>query len=278
MKLSNIHIQKATKKKETIFMYTAPSLSKQAKLAHGFFTRIGGVSTSVYSSLNCQANCNDNPENIVTNQSLVCSAVGFNYNDLRILDQIHSASVITIHNKEKTTSCLQADALVTSLSGILLGIRTADCVPILFFDSKNKVIAAAHAGWKGTVAGVIENTILAMQNLGAEVPNILTSIGPCIQQSFYEIDQAFYGGIVEQNNSYERFFIRSKQADHYMFDLPGYCVEKLQQVGVKTIDNLEIDTYSNPNILFSFRRAAHENKNSSKRAECGRQLSVIGML
>jgi YfiH family protein len=265
-------------RKKDIFKYTAPNLVKQDKLAHGFFTKIGGVSESVYSSLNCNTNCEDNPENIVKNQEIVCNALSFTYNNLKILDQVHSASVIIIHDMVQATSHLQADALVTNLSGILLGVKTADCVPILFFDSKNKIIAAAHAGWKGAIAGILENTILTMQNLGAEISNIIAAIGPSIQQQSYEVDQAFYHKFIEKDPLTSQFFIDSTKTTYYMFDLAKYCINKLEKIGIQTIDHLSIDTYSNPDMLFSFRRTTYENKNLGNQLECGRQLSVIGML
>ncbi|OJW73593.1 MAG: hypothetical protein BGO68_03080 [Candidatus Amoebophilus sp. 36-38] len=257
----------------------SPTLAKYNKLvAHGFFARLGGVSNSVYQSLNCNIQSADRLENVIKNQTIVCHSLGFTQKDLRMLDQVHSASVITIKNKTQTTSHLQADALVTKLPNLLLGVKTADCIPILLFDVKNKIIAVAHAGWKGAVSEIIDHTILAMQNLGAEISHIVTALGPCIQQKSYEVDQAFYNKFIEHDALNKQFFINAKKIAHYMFDLPRYCVNKLKQIGIQTIDNLDIDTYSNPDTLFSFRRATHENKNPEATVECGRQLSVIGML
>jgi YfiH family protein len=265
-------------RKKNILKYTAPNLVKQNKLAHGFFTKIGGVSESVYSSLNCNTNGKDKPENVVKNQKIVCNALNFSYNNLKILDQVHSASVITIADATQVTSHLQADALVTNLSGILLGIKTADCVPALFFDSKNKIIAAAHAGWKGAIAGILEHTILAMKNLGAEISNIIVAIGPSIQQESYEVGQAFYHTFVTNDPSNSQFFVISNRTTYYMFDLAKYCINKLENMGIQVIDHLRIDTYSNADSFFSFRRINYGSKKLVNQFECGRQLSVIGLL
>jgi len=148
------------------FRYTSPMLAKYDHLAHGFFTRLDGVSSSVYQSLNCSLQSADNLGNVIQNQTIVCNALGFTLNNLRLLDQAHSASVVTINNASQTTSDLEADALVTSTPNLLLAIKTADCVPILFYDPKNDIIAAAHAGWKGAVLGILDHTVFAMQDLG----------------------------------------------------------------------------------------------------------------
>ncbi len=264
--------------KNTIFRYIAPGLAKQDNLAHGFFTRIGGISSSVYKSLNCNVSSADSTENVTKNRKIICNTLGFAYNNLKTLNQVHSTSVITISDAAQATEHLRADALVTALPNILLGIKTADCVPILFFDIKRKILAAAHAGWKGAISGIIDNTVFAMQSLGAEISNIVASIGPCIQQESYEVDQVFYDKVIEKDILDKRFFINSVKAEHYMFNLPGYCLNRLKKIGIQTIDNLGIDTYSNPSTLFSFRRATHENKNPGTKIEYGTQLSVIGIL
>lgn len=261
-------------KNNSIFSYNSPILTNQGSLAHGFFTRLGGISSSVYESLNCNTQSSDKIENVIKNQTIICHNLGFTHNNLRMADQIHSASVIVIKDKAQQTSGLKADALVTQSSNILLGIKTADCVPILFFDNKSNTIGAAHAGWKGALSGVIENTILAMQSLGAGVNHIIAAIGPCIQQASYEVDECLYAQFIEKDHTNKQFFINSNKANHYLFDLSGYCIGSLKKIGIRTIDNLNIDTYSNRDTLFSFRRSAHETNG----LECGRQLSVIGLL
>lgn len=271
-------LEEQKENRNSIFSYTAPNIAKQKDVVHGFFTKLGGISDSVYQPLYCNGYSVDNSENVINYQAIVCNSLGFPHNELRILKQIHSACVITIKDKAQATSHLQADALITNLPNILLGVKTADCVPILVVDTKNKIIAVIHAGWKGAILGIIDNTLHAMKNLGADIAHMATALGPCIQQESYEVDQALYNKFIEDDKASSCFFINSKQAKHYMFDLPGYCFNKLKQIGIQVIDRLGIDTYSNPNTLFSFRRATHENTNLDARAQCGRQLSVIGLV
>jgi len=261
-----------------MLLYTASNMNKQGKLVHGFFTKINKAKNRIYKSSKCNADSVDTLKDVVDNNKIICNTLGFAYEDLKTLNQVHSASVITIYNKAEITSNIQADALITSVPNILLGVKTADCVPILFFDIENKIIAAAHAGWKGALAGIIENTILAMKNIGADISTIVTSIGPCIQQKSYEVSQDFHNKFTENNIANSQFFIPSRRTAHHMFNLPGYCVNRLKKNGIQNIDNLGIDTYSNPATLFSFRRATHKNKNLGAEVKYGKQLSIIGML
>ena len=265
-------------KNKAIFSYNSPILTEQRNLAHGFFTRIGGISRLAYQSLNCNTQSSDKIENVIKNQTIICHNLGFTHSNLKMADQIHSASVIIIKDKDQQTSHLKADALVTQSSNILLGIKTADCVPILFFDNKSNTIGAAHAGWKGALSGVIGNTILAMQSLGAQINDIIATIGPCIQQPSYEVDECLHAKFIEKDCENKQFFISSNKANHYLFDLPGYCIACLKKIGIRTIDNLNIDTYSNADTLFSFRRSTHETNRLINPIECGRQLSAIGLL
>lgn len=262
---------------EKLFRYNGFGLLRQETIKHGFFTKNGGISqTPEFASLNCNSYSADEPSNILQNKKLIADDLGFEIDNLKTIHQIHSKMVITVLDYETPTNDLQADALVTNLPNLLLGITTADCAPILFYDPKHKVIGAAHAGWKGAVEGIIENTLNAMGLLGADVSNIFATIGPCIQQYSYEVDQNFYDQLVMINQSYQEFFHPSKQRQHYMFDLPGYCIRLLRASGVTKIENLGVDTYSNQNILFSYRRSFHEQAPSPK-INFGTQLSVIGI-
>ncbi|KIE06092.1 Laccase domain protein [Candidatus Jidaibacter acanthamoeba] len=266
-------------KESKTFKYSGLKLAEQANLAHGFFTRKGGVSKDLhFQSLNCNLASSDSKKNVITNREIISNSLGFSHNKLITVTQIHSNRVISIKDGDEHIKHPVADALVTNLPGILLGIKTADCAPILFFDPKKQIIAAAHAGWKGAISGIIGNTIAAMQNLGANIADIICVIGPCIQQASYEVDESFYNNFISVKPASSKFFINSKQADHYMFDLPAYCVERLKIIGIQHIDNLGIDTYSNPEF-FSYRRATHEkNFNKDGKAEYGTQLSVVGIL
>jgi YfiH family protein len=162
----------------------------------------------------------------------------------------------------------QADALVTNKPGIVLGILTADCLPILFADTKKKIIGAAHAGWKGAFDGVIESTLEAMHKLGAD--DIIATIGPAIAQKSYEVGPEFIGRFVQQHIGNVNYFIPSAKPDHHLFDLPGYAQQRLQQAGITKINLLAHDTCFEENRFFSYRRSCLRGKKSY-----GRQVSAI---
>ena len=190
-----------------------------------------------------------------------------------LIDQVHSSDVVVIDDESKiplATNRPKADAIVTNLKDLIIGLFTADCTPILFFDEKNSVIGAAHAGWLGAFKNIANNTISKMIEIGAQIENIKVVIGPTIRQKSYEISQEFYDRFVVENSENKKFFIDGKRAEKYMFDLPAYVKEQLQNAGIKDIIDEEIDTYSNADKLFSYRRSAHLNE-----ADCGRNVSVI---
>ncbi len=190
-----------------------------------------------------------------------------------LVNQIHSSDVLVINDQSKIPSATnrpKADAIVTNLKNLIIGLFTADCMPILFFDEKNSVIAAAHAGWLGAFKNIADNTIAKMLEIGAKIENIKVIIGPTIRQESYEISQEFYDRFVGENSENKKLFIRGKRAEHYLFDLPGYVKEKLQKAGIKNILDEKIDTYSNAEKLFSYRRSTHLGE-----ADCGRNISVI---
>jgi YfiH family protein len=196
---------------------------------------------------------------------------GFNYSDLLLVNQVHGAEVVVIDEKEKIhgeQNLPKADALVTNLQGIVIGIITADCAPILFFDEEKKVIAATHAGWPGAKLGVISATVTAMKKLGAE--KISAIIGPMIQQKSYEVSQEFFDDFMREDSANKIFFIDGVKPGKYFFDLPSYVEKKLRESGIEKIENERIDTYENEGKLFSFRRSTHREEK-----DCGRNVSVI---
>lgn len=189
------------------------------------------------------------------------------------LNQIHSSDIFVIDDKSKipsSTNRPKADAIVTNLKNLTIGLFTADCAPILFFDETNSVIAAAHSGWQGAFKNITKNTIDAMLKMGAKIGNIQTIIGPTIQQKSYEISQEFYDRFMSEGGNNEKFFINSKRAKHYLFDLPSYIKDQLVGAGIKNIIDEKIDTYSNPEKFFSYRRSTHLGE-----VDCGRNVSVI---
>ena len=236
-------------------------LKNDARLAHGFFGRSGGVSTGIYASLNCGAGSQDDPAHVAENKRRVTEKLGAQ--TLLTLAQIHSVKVVTV--SEPFTTPPEADAMVTNRQGIALGILTADCAPVLFADADAGVIGAAHAGWKGAIGGVLENTVAAMEALGASRTEISVVIGPTIAQASYEVGEAFRQPFIAQDESNARFFTEA----HY-FDLPGYIAHRLTQMRLASVEDLAIDTYANEAEYFSYRRKTHRSD-----PDYGRQLSAM---
>lgn len=251
-------------------LHTCPQLSDISGIRHGFFGRVGGVSEGIYSSLNCGYGSGDALKHVHQNREIVAEKLGVSSADLCTVSQIHSPKAVIVQEPWQVQHAPVADALVTNQAGIALGILTADCMPILFADGKNMVIAAAHAGWKGAFSGVIESTIAAMQQLGATPENITATIGPAISAQSYEVSADFRANFLGQAAENEIFFTPSPNEGHFMFDLPAYGVMHLKKSGIKNINVIAKDTCSNDNEFFSYRR-------SCKRTESayGRQISVI---
>ncbi|WHQ47092.1 MAG: peptidoglycan editing factor PgeF [Candidatus Midichloria sp.] len=243
-------------------LFLISSLFNQIKsIQHGFFSKLREVNQEESSLPN--RNTPSNIEKIT--KSFNCT------NNVKFLRQIHSNKVIIVENPSQICSNIEADALVTRLPQVLLAIKTADCVPILFCDPENNIIGAAHAGWRGALAGIIENTIEQLMKLGAK--HIHAVIGPCIRVQNYEVNQDFHQNAIKINLKSLNFFTDGHKKDHYQFDLPNYCSSILKESGVN-VDDLEIDTYSNPQLFFSYRRAYHNTK-SGHAVKYGNQVSAI---
>lgn len=246
---------------------TAPSLDG---MAHGFFGRQGGVSTDELASLNCGLGSNDDPALIAENRQRVTEAA-LPGATLTGLYQVHGNRCIIVDEDSDLAARPEADALATRTPGILLGILTADCVPVLFADAEAGVVGAAHAGWKGALAGVTDATIAAMESLGASRDSIAVAIGPCIARASYEVDDGFVERFTADDPANERFFADGRPG-HAMFDIAAYVAARVAAAGVKRIAIGGQDTYALPQDYFSYRRACHKSENSY-----GRQLSVIGL-
>lgn len=241
-----------------------------AGIAHGFFGRRGGVSTGDLASLNCGLGSNDDPALIAENRRRAADAV-LPGAALTGLYQVHGNRCVTIDAASDLAARPEADALATRTPGILLGILTADCVPVLFADRDAGVVGAAHAGWKGAIAGITDATLAAMEALGADRSRIVAAIGPCIGRASYEVDAAFAARFVADDPANERFFAAGKPG-HAMFDIAAYVAARLAAAGVATVAIGGQDTYAEADCYFSYRRACHRQENSY-----GRQLSVIGI-
>lgn len=248
----------------------SPALGKLdgAGIAHGFFTREGGVSEGLYAGLNVGLGSHDAPERVRENRARVAGWFGEDLDHLATLYQVHSPYVIVVDGPVSGERP-KADGQVTATPGIVLGVLTADCGPVLFTDPQARVIGAAHAGWKGAFEGVLENTIAAMEQLGARRENIVASLGPSISQRNYEVGPEFHERFMARNEDWARFFTPSDKEGHYLFDLANLTVSRLRAAGVKA-ENLDICTYADEDRFFSYRRTTHR-----KEPDYGRQISAI---
>lgn len=255
-------------------MLTSAYFSNQPNLQHAFFTRRGGVSKGIYASLNCGTGSLDSLDAVTENRRRACESLTLSHENLVTLRQVHSAkSIIITEAFLDTKKPPKADAMVTRTPGLILGILTADCAPILFGDVTHGVIGAAHAGWKGALNGVIEQTVSAMLKIGANKKNIVASIGPCIGQASYQVGAEFCSLFVGSDPEASRFFQRETHTDKYIFDLSGYIRARLLKVGIACVETFRNDTYQEEELFFSYRRNTHR-----KLEDYGRMISAIAIV
>ena len=238
---------------------------------HGFLGRRGGVSTGVCAGLNVGLGSEDDREAIRINRGLAVEAVAPGAR-LVTVPQVHSPTALAVAQPFPDDARPHADAMVTDRPGLALGILTADCTPVLFADIGAGVIGAAHSGWKGAIGGVLEATVSAMETLGAERTRIAAAIGPTIARKSYEVDDAFLRRFAEADPENERFFSGGGRTGHHQFDLEAYVVSRLAASGLRQIEALGLDTYSDPDRFFSYRRSTHRGE-----ADYGRQISLIAL-
>lgn len=237
---------------------------------HGFLGRPGGVSTGIHAGLNVGLGSDDDRAAIAENRLRAVQAVRPGAR-LVTLHQVHSADVVAVDAPFADDARPPADALVTATPGLLLGILTADCVPVLFADRVAGVVGAAHAGWRGAISGVTDRTIAAMIALGAEAGRIVCAVGPCIGRASYEVDTAFVARFVADDPENERFFTDGRPG-HSQFDIEGYVVARLAGAGVQRVDALGLDTCAQPDRFFSYRRSCLLGEPGY-----GRQISLIAL-
>lgn len=254
-------------------MLTSSSFDSIPFIRHGFFTKRGGVSQGLYTSLNVGYGSDDAEENVTENRRLALEALGLPEARLVTGYQVHSNKVkIVTRAWESHKDAPEVDALVTRRPNLALGILTADCVPVLFVDPQAKVIGAAHAGWKGAIAGVCENTISAMESLGADRVCIRAAIGPAIEQASYEVSPDFAMRFFDQSDDNSRFFLPAAREGKLLFDVKGYVKGRLEESGIGSISLSRHDTYREAEHFFSYRRSCHRGED-----DCGRGLSSIAL-
>jgi polyphenol oxidase len=234
---------------------------------HGFFTRKGGASSGVFAGLNCGTGSSDQTDIVAINRARVAEAMGVGPEALVTMHQVHSARAIPVTGPLSIRP--EADALVTATPGVLLAVLTADCQPVLFCDPEARVVGAAHAGWRGTVDGVLEAAVVAMEALGAERSRIAAVIGPTISQAAYEVGPEFFDRFRAEDDESTRFFSNG-QGDRLHFDLPGYGLHRLRSAGIGHAEWTGHCTYQDPARFYSFRRATHAGD-----ADYGRLISTI---
>jgi YfiH family protein len=237
---------------------------------HGFFTRRGGVSSGPYTSLNCSLSSLDDRDNVLVNRARVARSLDTDPMRLLGLTQVHGTHVVTAIEPWQAGQGELADAMVTDRPGLALGIVTADCAPVLFADSNGQIVGAAHAGWRGAVAGVLEATITAMTDLGAPAGRITAAIGPCIAPGSYEVGPDLRDAVLAQSGSDARFFAAGRGENRWQFDLPGYCAARLRAAGVGRVIVMGVDTLAEDERFFSHRR-----RTLAKAGPIGHQISVI---
>lgn len=235
---------------------------------HGFFTRQGGVSTGPYAALNCSLSGQDDPEAVRRNRAACAGVLGAE--SVLGLVQVHGVAVADARTPWTDATRPIADAVVTNRPGQAIGVLTADCAPVLFADLRAGVVGAAHAGWRGAVAGVLEATIAAMEKLGATREDIAAVVGPCIGQASYEVGPDLRDEVLARSAADGRFFAPSRREDRWQFDMAGYCVGRLAATGIGRVDALWQDTLALEDQFFSHRR-----RTLAGGGPIGHQLSAI---
>lgn len=248
----------------------APSLAALPGIRHAFFTRRGGVSTGLYDSLNGGMGSQDDLACVTENRARMAGALGIVPENLVACWQVHSPDAVVLETPWTREDAPKADAVVTRVPGLGATITVADCGPVLFADPQARVVGAAHAGWKGAFGGVIEGTLAAMERLGARREQVHAVIGPLIRQPSYEVGPDFVDRFLAVDAAFARFFVPSARAGHSLFDLPGFIAHRLAEAGVSKVEDLGLDTYSDPDRFFSYRRSTHRGE-----ADYGRLVAAI---
>ena len=248
----------------------APVLTGLDGVAHGFFCRQGGVSRGLYASLNCGYGSGDDADLVRENRTRAAAWFGAQEADLVNVYQVHSAEAVQVKTPWTRADAPKADAMATNVSGIVLGVLAADCVPVLLADTQAGVIGAAHSGWKGAIDGVLASVVASMEGLGAERSRLRAAVGPCIAQAAYEVGPEFHARFLQQSRDNARYFAPSRRDQHWQFDLPGYVSARLSALGLGAVEALDACTYTNEDRFFSYRRTTHRRE-----PDYGRNLSAI---
>ena len=252
-------------------MFFSKKLQKYQNIKHCFFSRKNGVSQGVYESLNCGMGSNDNKENVLKNLELVSKKIGCKKESLITLNQKHSNKVTYFNNITDVKNKLYGDAIISKVKNVGISILTADCAPIFFYDPKKKIIACAHSGWKGSLNGIIKNTVKKFNELDSKNEDLIAVIGPCIKKQNYEVKTDLFEKFTAQDKKNDFFFERIN-SEKYIFDLRGFINKEISNLNIKYVENVEIDTFSEKEFFYSYRRSR-----LNKERDYGRCISVILM-
>ena len=249
-------------------MIVSRKLSKFREIRHGFFNRSGGKSIGIYKSLNCGHGSNDKKINVIKNLNIVKKKISKNSKNIFLLHQIHSNRLIFLTKYTRNIKRVKADAIITNIAKLPIGILTADCAPILIYDNKKNMIAAIHAGWKGAFKGIVSKVLNFMIKKGCKKKDITAVIGPCISQQNYNVKEDFKKKFLKKNKKNAIFF--KKRNDILYFDLPNYLKTEIKLMKISKIDMINIDTFNKKNNFFSARQSLNSNHD-----DYGRNISLI---
>ena len=252
-------------------MFFSKKFKEFDNINHCFFSKNGGVSQGIYSSLNCGLGSNDEKENVLKNLDIVSKKIGLNSKNLFSMNQTHSNKVVVINDSNKHIQRIDSDALITSKKIIAISVLTADCVPVLVYDEVNQIVGTIHAGWRGAFSGIIENTINEIIRISKNT-KINVAIGPCIGVTNYEVGQEFYAEFIDESKKNEDFFLPAKE-NKFLFNLRKYVNSKFEKLEINHIENIDFNTFLEKKNFFSFRRSKQAGEK-----DYGRCISVIGLI
>ena len=252
-------------------MFFSDKLSKFKNLKLCFLSRKNGFSKGIYESLNCGMGSNDKKENVIKNLEFVSNKIGCKKEFLITLNQTHSNNVVYFEKESDVKNKMNADAIVCKIKNLAIGILTADCAPILFYDTQKKIIGCAHSGWKGALNGIIQNTVKKFNELGSNNNNLVAVIGPCIKKENYQVGQEFYNNFIIHDKKNKIFFKKTNN-QKFTFDLRGFINNEIANLNIKNIENIEKDTFSEVKTFYSYRRSLINHEK-----DYGRCISVILM-
>jgi YfiH family protein len=248
----------------------AENLKPLSGVRHGFFTRQGGLSEGIYASLNCGLGSGDDAERVLENRRCVARHLGGTSDGVVTLYQEHGTTALEVTGMIARSNLPHADAVISATPGLVVGVLTADCAPVLLADPEAHVVAAAHAGWRGAVAGIVESAIAGMERLGGDRKRICAAVGPCINQAAYEVGPEFEKQFLARDPASARFFARPSEHERAHFDLPGFVSQRLRDAGIASVLAVSPCTYENESLFFSYRR-----KTQAREPDYGRQISAI---